>query len=212
MSRRAQPGWELEERLWAQGARLVAGVDEAGRGALCGPVVAAAVVLVRGREHPYRDSKTLSAKRREELAAQVRAEAVAFAVAFAGAREVDEVNVLQATKLAALRAVRALQVAPDALVTDYLTLPTSLPTVAVASADARSYQVAAASILAKTVRDAHMAALAERYPGYGLERHKGYGVKSHLLALARLGPTPEHRSSFAPVAQPRLLEGHAAHG
>mgnify|MGYP001228330821 FL=1 len=211
MSRRARPGWELEERLWAQGALLVAGVDEAGRGALCGPVVAAAVVLVRGREHPYRDSKVLSAKRREELAARLRAEAVAFAVAFADAGEVDAVNVLQATKLAAMRAVLALPVAPDALVTDYLKLPTTLPTVAVASADALSYQVAAASILAKTVRDAHMAELAERYPGYGLEKHKGYGVKSHLLALARLGPTPEHRLSFAPVRQPRLFEGHAAH-
>jgi ribonuclease HII len=207
---RPEPNWELEGLLWAKEARLVAGVDEAGRGAICGPVVVGAVILPPGRDYPYRDSKTLSAGRREELAERVRSEAIAYAVAFAEAGEVDKVNVLQATKLAALRAVAALAVAPDALVTDYLKLPTALPTVAVAAADAKSYQVAAASILAKTTRDAHMAELARRYPGYGLEKHKGYGVASHLRALALRGPTPEHRRSFAPVAQPRLLEADAA--
>ncbi len=180
---------------------LVAGVDEAGRGALCGPVVAAAVILPAGGERPYRDSKTLSAARRAELAERLRAEAVAFAVGFASAAEVDALNVLAATKLAARRALETLDPQPDGLVTDYLRLGLQLPELAVAAADARSYQVAAASVLAKTVRDAHMVQLAASYPGYGLERHKGYGVREHLRALALLGPCPEHRKSFGPVAR-----------
>jgi len=202
LSRLEAPDWSLEEELWRQGSRLVAGVDEAGRGALCGPVVAAAVILRRGGEAPpYRDSKTLSAPRRRELAERLRAEAVAFAVGFASAAEVDALNVLVATKLAARRALEALDPRPDGLVTDYLRLGLQLPELAVAAADARSFQVAAASVLAKTVRDAHMARLAVDHPGYGLERHKGYGVKEHLRALARLGPCPEHRRSFGPVAR-----------
>lgn len=205
MSRRAVPDWSLEEPLWRGGAELVAGVDEAGRGALSGPVVAAAVILPPGRDYPFRDSKTLHAARRVELAALVRAEAIACAVAFASAAEVDALNVLGATKLAAIRAVEALRPAADALVTDYLELPIALPYVAVPGGDGRSYQVAAASILAKTTRDAHMAELDERYPGYGFGRNKGYGVAGHLQALAELGPCVEHRRSFAPVARQRLF-------
>jgi len=178
---------------------LVAGVDEAGRGALCGPVVAAAVILPAGTAGPYRDSKTLSPERRSELAIRVRADAVAWAVGLATAREVDELNVLGATLLAARRAVAALDPAPTGVVTDYLRLGLDLPEVAAARADGTSLQVAAASILAKTVRDAHMIELARTYPGYGLERHKGYGVAEHVAALADLGPCPEHRVSFAPL-------------
>jgi len=212
LSRLEGPDWSLEEQLWRRGHRLVAGVDEAGRGALCGPVVAAAVILHRGAVAPaYRDSKTLSAPRRRELAERLRVEAVACAVGFASAAEVDELNVLAATKLAARRALEALDPQPDGLVTDYLRLGLRLPELAVAAADARSYQVAAASVLAKTVRDAHMARLAVEYPGYGLERHKGYGVREHLLALARLGPCAEHRRSFGPVARTVPEDDRPAH-
>ncbi|HRP48399.1 MAG TPA: hypothetical protein PLT07_12675 [Trueperaceae bacterium] len=120
MSQRPTPDWSLEEELWRAGAKLVAGVDEAGRGALCGPVVAAAVILQTEREHPYRDSKTLDAARRAALADQVRVEAVAYAVGFASAAEVDALNVLAATKLAARRALAALVPQADGLVTGYL--------------------------------------------------------------------------------------------
>lgn len=198
----AGPDWSLEALLWDRGLRLVAGVDEAGRGALCGPVVAAAVILPAGASLPYRDSKTLGAARRADLAARLRGEAVAHAVGFASAREVDELNVLAATVLAARRAIAALEPAADGVVTDYLRLGLDLPELAVAAGDARSCQVAAASILAKTVRDAHMVELAAAYPGYGFERHKGYGTAAHVAAIARLGPCPEHRVTFARVMSP----------
>lgn len=204
-SRATEPDWSLEEQVWACGAARVAGVDEAGRGALCGPVVAAAVILPPRTRHAFRDSKTVSAARREALASRVRADAVAFGVGFASAAEVDALNVLRATQLAARRALAALHPPADGLVTDYLRLGASLPEVAVAAADARSYQVAAASILAKVARDAYMVELAAEYPGYGFERHKGYGVRQHLRALAELGPTPEHRLSFAPLMRAPLF-------
>lgn len=202
----ALPSWSLEARLWQVGYTPVAGVDEAGRGALAGPVMAAAVVLPPG-DHPYRDSKVLSRRRREELAQRVRAVALAWCVAEASREEIDRLNILGATRLAARRAVAGLAavVAPSALVTDYLRLGAGLAELAVARADGRSLQVAAASILAKTVRDERMRVLADRHPGYGFEAHKGYGSVAHLAALARLGPCPEHRRSFAPVARARLL-------
>jgi len=202
---REAPGWSLEEQLWSQAVTLVAGVDEAGRGALAGPVVAAAVILEPDRDYPYRDSKRLGPAERAALAARLREEAVAYAVGVASALEVDTHNVLGATKLAARRAVAALAPAAQGLVTDYLRLDTGLPELAVARGDARSYQVAAASVLAKTTRDALMAELDARHPGYGFARHKGYGAPEHLRALERLGACPEHRTSFAPVAQRALF-------
>jgi len=194
------PGWELERRLWARGLVAVAGVDEAGRGALAGPVAAAAVLLQPGRDYPYRDSKTLTREERARLAARLRREAVACAVAFASAAEVDALNVLGATKLAARRAVAALADRVDGLVTDYLELGTGRVELAVPRADATSYQVAAASVLAKHERDAYLERLEDEFPGYGFARHAGYGVPEHLRALRRLGPCPHHRRSFAPVA------------
>ncbi len=199
------PDWSLEQELWRRNVKLVAGIDEAGRGALAGPVVAAAVILPPGEEHPFRDSKALSKEQREELAALVKRVALAYAVGVASALEVDSLNVLGATRLAALRALRALDPAPDGLVTDFLKLGTDLPELAVARGDARSYQIAAASILAKTHRDAHMCRLEERYPGYGFARHKGYGAPQHLAALESLGACAEHRTTFAPVARRALF-------
>ncbi len=195
-----EPGWTLERRLWARGAVAVAGVDEAGRGALAGPVSAAVVVLAAGREYPYRDSKTLTREQRAELAARLRTEAVAYAFEFATAVEVDSLNVLGATKAAARRAVERVRDQLDGLVTDYLPLGCGVPEVAAARADAISYQVAAASILAKHERDEYLTRLEDEYPGYGFARHVGYGVPEHLDALRRLGPCSQHRLSFAPVA------------
>jgi ribonuclease HII len=193
--------WNLERQLWAQGFTCAAGVDEAGRGALAGPVAVGAVILPGdGKPRAYRDSKTLSAAKRQTLALEIQQEAIAWAVEFASSLEVDEYGVLSATKRAALRAVAKLKVQPDALVTDYLTLSTDLPFLAPPKADANSYSVAAASILAKTARDAFMTALHERFPMYGFAGHKGYGAATHMTALEAFGACPEHRRSFAPVA------------
>lgn len=199
------PDWSLEQQLWRRSVRRVAGIDEAGRGALAGPVVAAAVILPPGTDHPFRDSKSLTAAQRESLAEMVREVAVAYAVGVASPLEVDTLNVLGATKLAAVRAVRALKPAPGGLVTDYLKLGTELPEVAVARGDSLSFQIAAASILAKTVRDDLMRALDDQFPAYGFARHKGYGAPEHLTALARFGACAQHRTTFAPVAQRALF-------
>lgn len=200
-------GWELEEQLWKAGYALTAGVDEAGRGALAGPVVAAIVILPYDAGAPFRDSKTLTARQREHLVEQVKRQAFAWATGTASAAEVDAVNVLQATHLAARRALHDVQrqLAPQALVTDYLKLAFHGPVTAVPRGDQRSAQVAAASILAKTTRDSIMLELDTRYPQYGFARHKGYGAREHLQALAQHGPCEIHRFSFGPVTQGRLF-------
>lgn len=207
-------GFTLERAFWSRGLGAVAGVDEAGRGAWAGPVVAAAVVLPERDDLPYRDSKQLAPAARERLAAHVRATARAWAVGEADAAEVDALGPLRATHLAAHRALAALGLAPDAFVTDYLqlTFPDGpRPLVAPARADATSLTVAAASILAKTHRDAAMTAAARAFPGYGFERHKGYGAPAHREALRVRGPCPLHRRSYRPVAActPPLLGGSA---
>ena len=198
------PGWGLERPLWSRGYARVAGVDEAGRGALAGPVVAAAVLLPYG-DFPFDDSKKLTPEQREVFATQIKAVALAWGVGQASAAEVDAVNVLRATHLAARRALEALQKVTqlDALVTDYLKLTFYGPVFAPPKADARSVQVAAASILAKTTRDALMTELHTHDARYGFASHKGYGAPVHLRALAEHGPSDAHRLSFAPVARLR---------
>ncbi|ROR32228.1 ribonuclease HII [Inmirania thermothiophila] len=183
----------------------VAGVDEAGRGPLAGPVVAAAVILDPARPvDGLADSKTLAARRREALAARIRERALAWAVAEAGVEEIERLNILGATLLAMRRAVEALAVAPEAVLVDGDRCPPlAVPARAVVRGDRTVAAIAAASILAKVARDAHMQELERCYPGYGFARHKGYPTREHLEALARLGPCPQHRRGFAPVA--RLL-------
>jgi len=193
--------------MTGQATRL-AGVDEAGRGPLAGPVLAAAVIL--NPERPIvglGDSKLLSASRREALAAEIRRHALAWALAEASVAEIDSLNILQASLLAMGRAVAGLAISPTEILVDGNRLPDGLPCVAraVVDGDKTVPAIGAASILAKTHRDAILMDLDERYPGYGLARHKGYGTREHLAALARLGPTPIHRRSFAPVR--RLLGG-----
>lgn len=180
---------------------LVAGVDEAGRGPLAGPVAAAAVILPK--DHGIQglaDSKTLSAPTRERLAGLIRARALAWAVAWGDPGEIDTINILQATLTAMARAVAALAPVPAVVLVDGNRCPRlAMRARAVIGGDASEPAISAASIVAKVARDAHMLAQEACYPGYGFAAHKGYGTRAHLAALARLGACPIHRRSFAPV-------------
>ena len=200
MSRRCSSRYE---RLARQaGWQRIAGLDEAGRGALFGPVVAAAVILdparmIRGLD----DSKKLSPERRAELAPRIRERAVAWAVAQIEAGRIDAWNILEASRQAMAVAVAQLSVAPDFLLLDAITLDLLLPQRPLIHGDARSFSIAAASILAKVARDALMVEWDARYPQYNLRSNKGYGTPDHLEALRVHGPTPLHRFSFAPVRE-----------
>ena len=189
--------------LMPRGLRPTAGLDEAGRGCLAGPVVAAAVILPPEYDLPgLNDSKKITAPARQRLALEIRKQALAWSVGFSWPREIEAVNVLQASLAAMCRAVRGLKIAPASLIVDGPhPVPLDLPQQAVVRADALVPAVSAASILAKTFRDRLMAALESRYPGYGLKRHKGYPTAEHLLALRRLGPCPMHRRTFQGVLQ-----------
>ena len=177
----------------------ICGVDEAGRGPIAGPVYAAAVILDRPIEG-LKDSKLLSAFRRERLAELIQARSLAFAVAQATVEEIDRLNILQATLVAMQRAVRGLGMLPDEAWVDGNRLPAlPCPARAVVRGDRRHAVISAASILAKTARDAEMRRLHERFPHYALDRHKGYPTPEHLRLLRRYGPTEIHRRSFGPV-------------
>lgn len=182
---------------------LVCGVDEAGRGPLAGPVVAAAVILDPARPIPgLNDSKKLSERKREALAILIRERALAWAVAEASIEEIDRLNILHATMLAMQRAVAALTVRPESAMIDGNRCPKlDIPAEAVVKGDGKIASIAAASILAKTVRDAGMLALHAQYPMYGFDRHMGYPTAAHFAALEAHGASPVHRRSFAPVAR-----------
>lgn len=200
----------FERQLRAEGFALVAGADEAGRGSLFGPVFAAAAILCPDRPIPgLRDSKLLEPARREELAALIRERSLACAVASIDAFVIDRINIYQASRLAMQRAIEQLAPAPDSLLVDAMRLDTPLPQMPLIHGDARSQAIAAASILAKTARDAAMRAWDEVFPQYGLGRHKGYGTPQHLDALAVHGPTPHHRLSFEPVRVLCRMEARA---
>ncbi len=185
-------------------SHIIAGVDEVGRGPLAGDVVAAAVILSDPAPAGVTDSKALTAKRRECLADVIRKEAVSWALGRATVAEIDELNILEASLLAMRRAVEALSVTPTLVLVDGNRLPRwSFESRAIVKGDLREPAIGAASILAKVQRDGEMQALHDQYPGYGFDQHKGYPTKAHLAALERLGVTPIHRRSFAPVK--RLL-------
>jgi ribonuclease HII len=186
---------------------LVCGVDEAGRGPLAGPVVAAAVILdPRQPIAGLNDSKKLSAKRREVLAMEIRERALAWAVAEASVDEIDRINILQASFLAMRRAVEGLRLRPEKALIDGNRCPAlDCPAEAIVGGDGKVASIAAASILAKTVRDAGMLELHADFPVYGFDRHMGYPTAFHLQALREHGPSPVHRRSYAPVAQLTLL-------
>lgn len=198
---------QLESQAFREGWRRVAGCDEAGRGALLGPLYAAAVILDPAR--PIRgldDSKKLTPEERLQLAGQIREKALAFQVVAVEALEVDNLNVYEASRQAMIRALQDLDPVPDFVLTDAMPLSDRaraenflIPFRAVIHGDARSVSIAAASILAKVARDARLEELDRLYPQYSLAKNKGYGTAEHLESLARYGPCPEHRKTFQPV-------------
>ena len=200
-SRRSSPPEQLGLAFEAPG--LLAGVDEAGRGPLAGPVVAAAVIL--DELHPIQglaDSKVLSPRRRDRLYDEIRAKGLCVSVAQASVEEIDRLNILQATLLAMRRAVEGLRLMPQHVLVDGNRIPVlPMQAHAVVGGDAKVPAISAASIIAKVERDRLCADLHARYPGYGFDVHKGYPTAAHLEALRRLGPCPEHRTSYAPVRQ-----------
>ena len=195
------PDFQLERDLIARGFARVAGVDEVGRGPLAGPVTAAAVVLDPGRiPHGINDSKRLSAARRRDLAARIRAVAE-VSLAHASVAEIDRINILQAAHLAMSRALAGLARCPDHALIDGNRIPSGLamPATCVIGGDARALSIAAASIVAKVARDTLMVDLAQHFPGYGWETNAGYPTAAHRAALKSHGVTPHHRRSFKPV-------------
>jgi len=199
------PDLGLEEAAWAEGYRLVAGVDEAGRGAWAGPVAAAAVILpvncpdLPRRLDGVRDSKTLSARQREKLFEIIHKEAVAVGVGMVGSEEIVESGIMFANRQAMADAIHSLTLRPDFLLIDYLRLPqVDIPQKNVRQGDEKSFAIAAASIIAKVSRDRLMIKLAETYPHYGFERHKGYGTRVHRDAVQSYGIAPVHRHTWKP--------------
>ena len=190
--------WEFENRYLSEGYKMVCGVDEAGRGPLAGPVCAAAVILPPNIDIPgLNDSKKLSDKKRRELFPVICEKAVAYAIAFSDQKEIDEINILQATYLAMERAIRQLPVKPDfALIDGNRAKDFGVPLETIVGGDGRSASIAAASILAKVTRDDYMLEMAKTYPEYSFDIHKGYGTKAHYAALTEHGPCPIHRMTF----------------
>ncbi len=203
-----------ERSFWAN-HRLVAGIDEAGAGPLAGPVTAGCVVIDPKQADALQevnDSKKLSHARRVELAAKIKQGSLAWGVAHSSVQEIDDINILNASLLAMKRSLETciamLGARPYCLLVDARTVPgTSLPQISIIGGDQDSVSIAAASILAKTTRDALMVELSEKHPGYGFEKHKGYGTRAHLEALQKLGATAAHRKTFAPVKKVLLNRG-----
>lgn len=192
------PTFEYEEKHYSEGFNTVCGVDEAGRGPLCGPVVAAAVILPLGLEiEGLNDSKKLSEKKREALFDVICEKAIAYSIAEASPAEIDEINILNASMLAMRRAVEGLGVKADfALIDGNCSRGFEIPTETVVKGDAKSYSIAAASILAKVTRDRGCIELDREFPEYGIAKHKGYPTKDHMDAVRQYGPAPIYRKSF----------------
>lgn len=203
----SSPTLKFEKTLWKRGLAHIAGIDEVGRGAWAGPVVAGAVILPRERQRSLlrtlagvRDSKLLSPAQREELLEPICTHALAQATGLATREEIDRVGIVPATRLAMQRAIHALNLPPDALIIDALKLPQfTLPQQAIIHGDQLSLSIACASIVAKVTRDRLMVAMDAELPGYAFAQHKGYGTSEHRQALARLGACREHRTSFSPI-------------
>lgn len=193
-----QDMWKIEHSHFDRGVQIICGVDEAGRGPLAGPVCAAAVILPANAEIPgLNDSKKLSDKKRRELYPIIKEKAIAYGIAFADHKEIDEINILQATYLAMERAISHLSVKPElALIDGNRAKDFGIPVETVIHGDSLSASIAAASVLAKVTRDDYMLEMANTYPGYDFEIHKGYGTKAHYAALSKLGASPIHRMSF----------------
>ena len=214
---RLEKMWYYEKKYRQQGIRLIAGVDEAGRGPLAGPVVAAAVILPESFPvEGLNDSKQMTPQNRQRLKERIESEAIAVGVGMADELYIDRHNILQATYHAMRKAIEQLPVTPEMVLADAVTIPDlAIPQQAIIKGDAKSHSIAAASVIAKTVRDEWMMQMAEKYPHYGFDHHMGYGTPEHLKALEEFGPSPIHRKSFAPVrsrlknASRLLLQGES---
>ena len=199
------PDLKFEQGFWACDLLHVAGIDEAGRGSLAGPVVAGVVIFQPDKSlmdsmNGVRDSKQMTPENRRVWALRIKSSSAAWGVAKASQEEIDQLGIVPATRLAVHRALQACRFNPDHLLLDYLFLPDiDIPQTKLVKGDQRSLSVAAASVLAKTARDSQMVDLDKKYPGYHLAENKGYGTSSHLEAIARLGPSPIHRKTFAPM-------------
>ena len=199
------PNFYFEHQLWNNGLQLIAGIDEAGRGALAGPVVAGAVIFApkvvkEEKLSGVRDSKQMTSKQRFFWAEHLVEIALTSRVGFASVEEIDEYGIVGATRLAMGRAIEALGVIPDHLLIDYIALPgLEIDQTCIVKGDVRSLTIAAASIMAKTARDTHMVSLDHTFPDYGFAKHKGYGTLAHREILTKLGPCEFHRKSFAPL-------------
>jgi ribonuclease HII len=202
------PDLSFEGELWGQGYRIVAGVDEAGRGALAGPVAAGAVVLshdvpdLSSRLNGVNDSKVMTPEDREEKAAVIKAAALSWGVGFASSKEIDRFGILPATYLAAERALAKIEIELEHILIDYIILPgKNIPQTPLIKGDARSLSIAAASVLAKTERDAVMLKMDLEFPGYRFDTNKGYGTEAHRQAIETLGPCEQHRTTFSPLKE-----------
>ena len=201
---RIDPDLSFERKIWQSGLTYIAGMDEAGRGALAGPVAVGAVILpnkarLSSTLNGVRDSKQMTPLAREHLAPRIKESALRWGVGFASSNEIDSLGIVPATRLAALRAIESLSLFPAYLLTDFrLELPElDIPQTSLVKGDVKCLSIAAASVLAKTARDALMCELDSQYPGYGLGKHKGYGTPFHRLAMKRLGYSAIHRKSFS---------------
>ncbi|MBV7331454.1 ribonuclease HII [Chloroflexi bacterium TSY] len=205
------PTLDLERQLWSEGYQSIAGVDEAGRGALAGPVVAAVVILPPDSDYDgiwtkVRDSKQLTALQRTDYATEIRNEARVWSVGISTPQIIDKYNIAVATRLAMTAAICKLEPAPDYLLLDWVRLPQlNIPQQSQPKADQRIVSVAAASIIAKVYRDTLLVDLDKEYPAYRFANHKGYGTAAHLSAIQEHGPCPEHRHSFAPIKKQQTL-------
>lgn len=217
LPKRTRPGLNEEQHLWQAGFVCVAGIDEVGRGALAGPVVAAAVVLPSQTELPpdmwtVDDSKQVPPRRRQQLCTLIQETALATGTGLVSAAQIDHVGIVAATRQAMVQAITEIQLhgfAVDFLLIDFLTLNLPLPQKGIVRGDSHSLSIAAASIVAKVTRDRWMDELANVFPAYGFEQHKGYATAAHRQALEQFGPCAEHRRSFSPVSQLSLPLGHA---
>lgn len=199
------PTLRYERRLWAQGIVYVAGADEVGRGALAGPVYAAAVILPNSKQIGKQlkgvcDSKQMTPAEREEWVPLIKEKAIAWAIGYADVAEIDEINILQASYLATQRAIATLAIQPQHLLLDFIKLTrVDLPQTSMVDGDARCLSISAASVIAKVARDARLCELDSSFPQYGFAAHKGYATPEHLAAILALGPCPQHRQSFSPM-------------
>lgn len=193
---------KYENRLYQDGYQLIAGVDEVGRGPLAGPVVASAVILPKNFYLPgLNDSKKLSETKREEYYNIITEKSLAVGIGIISSEIIDEINIYEATKLAMLKAISQLSIAPDCLLIDAMKLPVDIPQISLIKGDATSISIAASSIIAKVTRDRMMKEYGKQYPEYGFEKHMGYGTKWHLEAIKTYGVTPIHRKTFSPVKE-----------